>query len=207
MDDLVRAGKVLYVGISDSPAWAAAYAVAAAELRGWPRFVGYQAEYNLLLRGAEREILPMTRALDLALMAFGLLEGGVLTGKFKAGQPEAHTRVAEPPGKGLEIAAVVMDIARQIGRTPSQVAINWVRQQSPNIIPILGARRLPQIEDNLGALDFTLSAEHLQRLTAANPLASEYPDSFYKDDFLRGLAFGEAMDRLDLHRASETKTG
>lgn len=200
MDDLVRAGKVHYVGISDSPAWVTGYATATAELRGWPRFVAYQGEYNLLTRGAEREIMPLTRALDMAFMAFGLLAGGQLSGKFNAGKPEEHTRVGKPEQRALEMAELVGEIAKEIGCSPAQVATNWARQQAPNVIPIIGSRRLPQIEDNLRALDFPLSAEHLQRLNAANPLQPEYPDDFYKQEFPLVLAFGEGMKKLENHR-------
>ena len=200
LDDLVRAGKVLHVGISDSPAWLTAYGTAVAELRGWTRFAGFQGEYNLIQRGAEREVLPMTRALEMAFMAFGLLEGGTLTGKFNRGEAAEDARVGRPPQKALDAAEVVMAIAEEIGRSPAQVAINWVRQQSPNVIPILGARRHSQMEDNLGVLDFELSREHLERLTATHPLQPEYPDNFYKDAGLRGLAFGEAEERLDNYR-------
>ena len=200
MDDLVRAGKVHYVGISDSPAWVTGYTVATAELRGWPRFVGYQGQYNLLTRGAEREILPMTRALDMAFMAFGLLASGQLSGKFNAGKPDEHTRADNPGQKTLEMAELVTEIAKEIGHSPSQVAINWVRQQSPNIYPIIGARRIPQIEDNLRALDFTLTDEQVKRLNEALPLQPEYPDNFYKSDSTLRLAFGEAMGKLDNHR-------
>ena len=95
LDDLVRAGKVLYLGISDTPAWIAAYAQATAELRGWSRFVAYQGEYNLLERGIESDVLPMTQALDLAVLAFGLLGGGTLTGKFnRPGGPGEPTRAS-----------------------------------------------------------------------------------------------------------------
>lgn len=200
MDDLIRVGKVHYVGISDSPAWVTGYAVAAAELRGWPRFVGYQGEYNLLLRGAEREILPMTRALDMAFMAFGLLAGGQLTGKFNAGKPDEHTRVGKPEQHALKMAELVGEIAKESGCSSAQVATNWVRQQSPNIIPIIGTRRVPQIQDNLRALDFTLTDDQLKRLNNANPLQSEYPDDFYKSPSTLELAFGKAMGRLYNHR-------
>ena len=90
-----------------------------------------------------------------------------------------------------------MEVAAEFGRTPSQVAINWVRQQSPNIIPILGARRESQLHDNLGALEFTLSDEQLARLTAANPLPVLYPHTFWNDFVRRDLIFGERVDLLD----------
>ena len=195
LDDLVRSGKILYAGISDTPAWIASNAQAVAELRGWSRFVAYQGEYNLLERGIERDVLPMTRAMGMSLLAFGLLGGGALTGKFN--QPVAPgepTRASQPSDQEKAAAGVLLQIAAETGCTPSQVAINWVRQQSPNIIPVLGARRLPQIEDNLGALGFTLQAEQLARLSAVNPPDPGFPHSFWNDFVRRDLVFGEKVD-------------
>ncbi len=197
LDDLVRSGKVLHVGISDTPAWIASQAQAIADLRGWSRFVAYQGEYNLLERGIERDVLPMTRALDMAVLAFSLLGGGALTGKFnQPAGPGEPTRAQRASEQEQAAAAEVMNIAAELGRTPSQVAINWVRQQSPNIIPILGARRLAQIEDNLGVLDFALSAEHLARLSAVHPLEPGYPHTFWNDFVRRDLIFGQRVDDL-----------
>jgi aryl-alcohol dehydrogenase-like predicted oxidoreductase len=198
LDDLVRSGKVLHVGISDTPAWIASQAQAIADLRGWSRFVAYQGEYNLLERGIERDVLPMTRALDMAVLAFSLLGGGALTGKFnQPAGPGEPTRARRASEQEQAAAAEVMNIAAELGRTPSQVAINWARQQSPNIIPILGARRLAQIEDNLGVLDFALSAEHLARLSAVHPLEPGYPHTFWNDFVRRDLIFGERVDALN----------
>ena len=195
LDDLVRSGKILYAGISDTPAWIASNAQAVAELRGWSRFVAYQGEYNLLERGIERDVLPMTRGMGMSLLAFGLLGGGALTGKFN--QPVApgeHTRASQASDQEKAAAGVLLQIAAETGCTPSQVAINWVRQQSPNIFPVLGARRLPQIEDNLGALGFTLEAEQLARLSAVNPPDPGFPHSFWNDFVRRDLVFGEKVD-------------
>lgn len=198
LDDLVSSGKVLYLGISDTPAWIAAYAQAVAEWHGWSRFIAYQAEYSLLERGVEAEVLPMTQTLDLALLAFGMLSGGVLTGKFnQPGGPGEPTRARQASEQAKVMAALVIEVAEQIGYTPSQVAINWVRQKSPHIIPILGARRLSQIEDNLGVLDFELSEADMTRLDQANPLPRFYPHSFWNDFVRRDLIFGEQVDRLD----------
>lgn len=198
LDDLVSSGKVLYVGISDTPAWIVSYAQAVAELRGWNRFVAYQAEVSLLERGIEYDVLPMTQELGMAILAFSLLGGGVLSGKFnQPGGPGEHTRVREPSEKELTAAAAVIEIARETGRSPSQVAINWVRQKSPNIIPIIGARRLAQLQDNLGTFDFTLSNEQIKRLEETNPLPSLYPHSFWNDFVRRDLIFGEKVNELD----------
>lgn len=197
LDDLVQAGKVLYVGISDTPAWIVSYAQAIADLRGWSRFVAYQGEYNLLERGIEQDVLPMTQALGLAVLAFSLLGGGVLTGKFnQPSGPGAATRASAASEQQKAAAAAIMAVAQETGRTPSQVAINWVRQQAPNIIPVLGARRLAQIVDNLGALEFTLSAEQLQRLSDAHPLPTRFPHTFWNDFVRRDLIFGERVDLL-----------
>lgn len=197
LDDLVRSGKVLYLGISDTPAWVAAYAQAQAELRGWNRFVAYEGEYNLLERGIESDVLPMTRALGMAVLAFSLLGGGKLSGKFNqpAGAGEG-TRVRRLSEMELAVASTVVQVAQEIGRTPSQVAISWVRQQAPNIIPLLGARRVAQVQDNLGAFEFTLEEEHLERLSAANPQTARYPHSFWNDYVRRNLVFGERVDDL-----------
>ncbi len=201
LDDLVRAGKILYAGISDTPAWVASYGQAIAELRGWSRFVAYQGEYNLLERGIEQDVLPMTRALEMAVLPFNLLSGGTLTGKFnRPGGPGEPTR-AERASEGEQAAAeVFVQVANEIGRTPAQVAINWVRQQAENIIPILGARRLAQVQDNLGVLDFTLSSEHLQRLVALNPQQPAFPHSFDNDYVRRELIFGERVDQLEFRK-------
>jgi aryl-alcohol dehydrogenase-like predicted oxidoreductase len=198
LDDLVSSGKILYAGISDTPAWIVAYAQGIAEARGWNRFVAYQAEYILAERGAETDVLPMAKALGMSVMAFSLLGGGVLTGKFnQPAGPGEPTRAKQASEHEQELAAAVMEVAAEIGRTPSQVAINWVRQQSPTIVPILGARRESQLRDNLGALEFTLNDEQLARLTAANPLPVLYPHTFWNDFVRRDLIFGERVDLLD----------
>src|SRR5919202_2877713 len=146
LDDLVHAGKILHIGISDTPAWVVSQGQAVADLRGWNRFVAYQGEYNLLERGIEQDVLPMTRALDVSLLAFGLLGGGALTGKFNQPDgPGEHTRVRRASDREKATAEILMQVAREMGRTPSQVAINWVRQQAPSIIPVLGASRASQL--------------------------------------------------------------
>ena len=199
LDDLVRSGKIVYIGISDTPAWIAAYAQATAELRGWSRLIAYQGEYNLLERGIERDVLPMTQAMNMAVLAFSLLSGGVLTGKFNtAGGPDESTRVREASKEQQAAAGVVQQVAGEIGCSASQVAINWVRQQAPNIIPILGARRVSQLEDNLGVLEFSLSDEQLALLGAVNPPTPGFPHTFWNDFVRRDLIFGERVDQLEM---------
>ena len=196
LDDLVRAGKVLYVGISDTPAWVVAQANATADLRGWSRFVAYQGEYSLASRAPERDILPMTRALDMAFTPWGILEGGELTGKYNVpSNEEKRSKDTSPRIKSL--ATELVSLAEEIGHTPSQVAVNWVRQQPYLVIPILGARRRKQLIDNMGCLDFELTLEQLQRLSDASPIDLGFPHSFLGSDHVRGLIFGKTFDLLD----------
>ena len=196
LGDLVHAGKVLYIGISDTPAWVVAQANAIADLRGWSRFVAYQGEYSLASRAPERDILPMTRALGMAFTPWGMLEGGELTGKYNAPSKEAkRSKDTSPRIKSL--ATELMSVAEEIGHTPSQVAINWVRQQPYLVIPILGARSRKQLTDNLVCLDFELTAEQLKRLSDASPIDLGFPHSFLGSDHVRGLIFGKTFDLLD----------
>ena len=201
LDDLVRAGKVLYVGISDTPAWVVSRAQAIAELRGWSAFVAYQGAYNVVNRGIEADVLPMTRALGMTVLAFDLLGGGALTGKFNRPEGPGEPTRARQVGETARAAAdVVMRVAEEAGRTPSQVAIQWATRRAPNIIPIVGARRLSQLADNLGALDFELTAEQMDALTAVRPLPREYPHSFWNDYIRRDLIYGRAVDSLKSDR-------
>ncbi len=195
MDDLVRAGKVLYVGFSDSPAWVISYAVALAERYGWTRPVAAQVPYNFSNRDAERNIMPMTHALNLTVTAWGLLGGGSLTGKYNEENGEAK-RYEGVSDKAKATATALQAIAEDVGHSPAQVAVNWVRQK-PGVIPILGARTVAQVEDNLGALDFTLSDKQLARLDEVNDFELGFPLSFLTNDHVRGLVFGETFERID----------
>jgi aryl-alcohol dehydrogenase-like predicted oxidoreductase len=202
LDDQVRAGKVGYVGVSDTPAWIIARANALAEANGWTPFVAVQAPYNLIRRDLDREIMPMARQLDLAVTAWAPIAGGVLSGKYNQGQPEVARLKAEAiERRRIEIAELVVTIAREVARTPAQVAINWVRQRPGVVIPILGARTLDQIQDNLGSLEFTLDAERLSRLDAATRIDLGFPHDFLAGDHVRQLAFGETYGRIENHRA------
>ncbi len=200
-DDLVRQGKVLYVAFSDSPAWVISRAVTMADLRGWARPVGVQIPYSLASRDVEREVLTMARHLDLAILPWGLIGGGVLTGKYNEdnNEPRRYDSASE---RAKKIAAEIGKIAAEIGRSPAQIAINWVRQQPGTIIPILGARTVAQIEDNLGVLDFALTEEQMSSLSALAEFNRGFPDNFLEDDHVHGLIFGESYEKvLNHHRA------
>ncbi len=198
LDDLVRQGKVLYVGISDTPAWKVAQANTMAELRGWSRFIGLQIEYSLAQRTPERELLPMARDLDLGVTPWSPLAGGVLTGKFTStdAAPEDSGRQAFAKGLGvltdrvLGIAATVKAVATELGVTPAQVALQWVIRQPGVTSPIFGAKRRSQLDENLGALVVPLVDEHLARLDEASRIELGFPHDFLGRDNIRAFATG-----------------
>jgi aryl-alcohol dehydrogenase-like predicted oxidoreductase len=207
LDDLVRAGKVLYIGISDTPAWVVAQANTLAELRGWTRFVGLQVEYSLNQRDVERDLLPMARAFDMTVTAWAPLGGGVLTGKYADGttkpddakRPVSKQRRSE---RNLSIAREAAVIASEIGATAAQVAIAWVRSRSPRdaapVIPIVGARTAKQLSDSLGALEVSLSHEQLSRLNGASAIELGFPHDFLAVGARKPL-FGEMDGKIDGH--------
>ncbi len=206
LDDLVRQGKVLYVGVSDTPAWIVAQANTLADLRGWTRFVGLQIRYSLADRAAERDLLPMARALDIAVTPWSVLGAGVLTGKYNEGK-ETEGRAARwdsIPERNLAIAREVQSVATEIGCSPSQAAIAWVlAQQQPHsapIVPLIGARKVEQLQENLGALDVTLSPEHLARLDAASAIDLGFPHDFLAGSEIRDIVFGGTYSQIDNHR-------
>jgi aryl-alcohol dehydrogenase-like predicted oxidoreductase len=204
LDDVVRAGKVLYVGISDTPAWIVAQAVTLADLRGWSRFAGLQVPYSLIERSVERELLPMAQALELTVTAWSPLGGGLLTGRYGSDrQRPDDTRVAalgqsSLTDRNLAIADVVNAVAAERGASSAQVAIAWVRAQQARsvIVPILGARRRQQLEDNLGALELELTATELARLEEVSRIQLGFPHDFGADR----LAYGTTRPLIDNHR-------
>lgn len=200
VDDLVRAGKVMYFGFSDTPAWVVSHAVALAEQYGWTRPVAYQAPYSIISRGVERAELPMSRAFDLSFMAWGVVSGGVLTGKY-SNQDDEPRRESEVSPERIAQGEAVVKLANEIGQTPAQVAINWVRQQSPNTIPILGARTEAQIEDALGCLEFELHEEQMAQLNELADFKLDFPLSFLTNDHVRGLIFGKTFEKVEAHRS------
>jgi aryl-alcohol dehydrogenase-like predicted oxidoreductase len=201
LDDLIRAGKVLYIGISDTPAWIVSQANTLAELRGWSRFVGLQVQYSLVERTPERDLLPMARAFDLGVTSWGALGAGILTGKYKRdGSGEGRAaQWGQVEEKKLDIADEVVKIAEEIGRLPSQVALNWVRQQPGLILPMIGATTVAQLQDNLGCLEFNLTVEQLRRLDEVSRIELGFPHHFLASDEVKDLTSGGTYNKIDNH--------
>jgi len=204
LDDLVRSGKILYIGISDTPAWVVAQANTLAELRGWTSFIGLQIEYSLIQRTAERELLPMARAFGMTVTPWAVVGGGLLTGKYtgqtqqRAGADHERELSADRLNlHNLEIAAEVRRVAGETGHSAAQVAINWVRQQPGSIIPIIGARTAGQLKQNLDCLEWELDSGQLHRLTEASAIDLGFPHEFLAEDRIKNLVYGRRWSLLD----------
>ncbi len=205
LDDLVRGGKILHIGISYTPAWIVSQADTLAELRGWTQFVGIQVEYNLLERTSEIELIPMACALDLAVLAWAPLGGGVLSGKYvrkgdrvyiedsKRGQWLNSNRLTS---RTLDIASCVDLIATEIGCTSAQVALAWLRARH-GVIPIVGARTIDQIRENLGSVNVVLSGAQLEQLETISEIKHGYPHEFNSSEPLRQALLGDKRDCFD----------
>ncbi|WP_327087993.1 aldo/keto reductase [Nonomuraea sp. NBC_01738] len=196
LDDAVRSGKVLHIGISDAPAWVVSRANTLAEWRGWTAFAGLQVPYSLLNRDIERELLPMAEAYGMSVTAWSPLAGGVLSGKFTTGTAQPGTRVSPDSltEHDHQVAGAVREVADELGVTASQVAIAWTMAQSPSVLPIIGARTAAQLTDNLGAADVTLPREALVRLADVTGFTKGFPADFI--DQTSPWVFGESWKNL-----------
>jgi aryl-alcohol dehydrogenase-like predicted oxidoreductase len=201
LDDLVSRGLVHYVGISDTPAWIVSQANTIGDFRGWNAFAAIQFEYSLLQRTPERDLLPMAKALDLAVTPWGAIGGGALTGKYLRGEtgrvPDDRMRRNE---HSSIIAQTVVDVASELGITPAQVAINWTRHRDQVMIPIIGASKEKQLIDSLGCLTFQLPEDVIQRLNEVSKIELGFPHEFLKSDGVKEEAFGGLFEKLDNHR-------
>ncbi|WP_437275292.1 aldo/keto reductase [Sorangium sp. So ce375] len=205
MDDLVRAGKVLYVGISDTPAWQVSRMQAIADLRGWAPLVALQIEYSLIERTVERELIPMAQEMGLGVIPWSPLASGVLTGKYTRADLDAGGGTADAAGsrknvaaangslteRGLGIADVVKAVAAESGKTPAQIAIAWTLLHPAVTAPIMGARTVKQLEDNLAALDVRLTDGQRARLDQVSAVELGFPHDFLARPLSRSVMFGD----------------
>lgn len=204
LDDLVRQGKVLYVAISNAPAWQVARMQTIADLRGWSPLVALQIEYSLIERAGERDLIPMARELGLGVVPWSPLGGGVLTGKYSRDDLTATpAAAADGTRKSVTIAGgalternlamvdVVKEVAAELGRTPAQVGLAWTLRNPGVTAPIIGARTPAQLEDNLGALEVDLTAAQLARLDEASAIELGFPHALLASDMVRTLLHGD----------------
>lgn len=207
-DDLVRAGKILYAGLSNFPAWQVARAATIAELRGAIPIAGLQVEHSLVQRATEQELLPVGRALGLGVVAFSPLGGGLLTGKYRErnrenGRDEAWAGAGFQPENSAQRSAILdtlITVAGEIGVTPGEVAIAWVACKGA--LPIIGPRTLNQLEANLAAVEVVLSAEQVKALDDVSAIPAIYPHTVLNDPRIRDLITGGMDARIDLPAGS-----
>jgi aryl-alcohol dehydrogenase-like predicted oxidoreductase len=200
LDDLVRQGKVVYTGLSNAPAWVCSRAATIAELRGWAPLVAIQVWYSLLERTSERELLPMARALDVAVTAYSPLGGGVLTGKHLDGATGDTRRSMTLDERSRRIVTEVVAVAEELGTTPARVALAWLRGRPGVVIPIVGARHAAQLRDSLAGVDVTLEPAQRQRLDEVSAVEPGYPQNHLVRDRPRQLALGVEPELIDVHR-------
>ena len=191
LDDLVRQGKVNYIAISDTPAWIVSKGNTIAEMMGWSQFIALQVEYSLLQRTPERDLIPMAKHFGMTLTPWAPLAGGALTGKYLRGDfgriKEGSNRLNE---RSAGITKEVVAIADELGVQASHVALKWTMQQGISSIPIVGATKLAQLEENLKTIDVILSAENMQRLDKVSEIPLGFPGDFFKEEGVRLNNFG-----------------
>jgi aryl-alcohol dehydrogenase-like predicted oxidoreductase len=196
LDGLVRSGAVRYIGVSNFSGWQLQKAIDLSHQMGWEQFFCLQPLYNLLDRDVEWELIPICQNEGLGVIPWSPLRGGWLSGKYhrEMSAPPAGTRVEEATQKGwsetwdtynTEHTWTVVDtlstVAQETGKTPAQVALRWLLQRPGISAPIIGARTMEQFDDNMGAIDWALSAEQMDRLNQVSDKPLPYPYSFQKN--------------------------
>lgn len=200
-DDLVRAGKILYAGLSDFPAWRVARAATIAELRGAVPIAGLQVEHSLVERTTELDLLPAGHALGLGVVAWSPLGGGLLTGKYRQGETGRREgfggRVfqAENSPQRTAILDTLIAVAQEAGVTPGEIAIAWVATKGS--LPIIGPRTLAQLESNLAAARVTLSPEQIARLDEVSAIPPVFPYTVINNPETRQGFTGGRLEQFD----------
>lgn len=202
LDDAVRAGKILHIGLSDVPAWVVSRAQAFADLRGVAPIAAMQLEYSLVQRSIEREHLPLARACDIAITAWSPLAGGILSGKYtRAAKAEGPRRMDSMQLQPLDdrnrrIAEAVDALAERLGVRPAQVALAWLI--AAGVIPVVGATSAQQMSENLGALDLDLAPADLAELNAASAFDAGHPYSMLSWDLPMAMGYGGMFENIDI---------
>ncbi|SEP49025.1 aldo/keto reductase [Amycolatopsis saalfeldensis] len=179
LDDLVRAGKIRYIGFSNTPAWVTAQAQTTALLKDWTPLIALQVEYSLLARTVEGELAPLALDQGMALVPWSPLKNGFLSGKYRRGVQVADSARAAYVGGPGEAEFTVIDavaaVAEELGTTSAAVSLAWLRAREGTVVPIVGARRVEHLESNLAALEVSLSPDHLRALDEVSAPSLDYP--------------------------------
>jgi aryl-alcohol dehydrogenase-like predicted oxidoreductase len=194
LTDLVRQGKVRYVGVSNFTGWQLMKALYVSELHGFEKFASLQPQYSLVERNIEREILPVCREEGLGVIPWSPLGGGFLSGKYRRGEgPPQGSRIAEAvesmeehwdrraTERNWRTLDVIGEVSEETGKSYARISLNWLLRQEGVTAPIIGARRMDQLEDNLGAAGWKLSEEQIARLSEASAIEEVYPYRFIRE--------------------------
>jgi aryl-alcohol dehydrogenase-like predicted oxidoreductase len=197
IDDLIRQGKVNYAAISDTPAWIVSKGNTMAELKGWSQFAALQVEYSLLQRSPERDLIPMANHFGMTVTPWAPLAGGALTGKYlKGGQGRIKPESNRRDDNSTNITREVMAVADRLGTEPGNVALQWTRQQGFNCIPIVGATKLEQLQENLNMIDLILPQDDVNRLNEVSAIDLGFPNKFFREEGVRLNNYGGFYDRI-----------
>ncbi len=213
LNDLVRDGKIRYIGFSDTPAWKTAQAQMISHFRGWAPLVALQIEYSLLERTVEGELMPMAKEMGLGVTPWSPLKFGVLSGKFTRAKHGKHE-----PGRGdwvrehltdkaYDIIDELIKIAKELNTSPARVALSWVQNRPGVTSSIIGARTMEQLEDNVAALDLKLSPAHMESLNKLSEVSLNFPHDFLqRSGSFRSAGTvinGESHPTMEMHPQSE----
>ena len=200
LEYLLASGKILSIGISDTPAYITSRCNTLAELRGWNQFAAYQVEYCLTERTADREIIPLCNHDDMLFCGFGPLAAGLLSGKYleENSNPKRMTKgvSARLSDRNLAMSAEIKALGQEIGHTPSQIAIRWAMQMVKKSSPIFGARSLKQCEENLKVLDFSLSNDQMNKLNSISKIGPNNPNDFLKLPRLEEILYARQKGKI-----------
>jgi aryl-alcohol dehydrogenase-like predicted oxidoreductase len=197
IDDLIRQGKVNYAAISDTPAWIVSKGNTLAELMGWSQFIALQVEYSLLQRTPDRDLMPMARHFGMTVTPWAALAGGALTGKYlRGGQGRIKPESTRRDENSERITREVIAVAERLGIEPSHVALQWTRQQGFECVPIVGATRLEQLQENLKMIDLVLPEDELRRLDEVSAIDLGFPGKFFREEGVRQNNYGGFYDRI-----------
>lgn len=191
MEELVKSGKVMYIGISDTPAWIISKGQTYAEMLGWNSFAALQVEYSLLQRSTEADLLPMANHFGMSILPWAPLAGGALTGKYLRGEQGRITEASKRRNeRAMAITKVVMAIAAELNCDPSAVALQWIKQRYERAIPIVGVTKLAQLDLNLQSIHITLSDNHIYQLNEASSIEYGFPHEFVREENVREYVTG-----------------
>ncbi|NAO97729.1 MULTISPECIES: aldo/keto reductase [unclassified Halomonas] len=202
MDDLVAAGKVVYLGLSDIPSWQASRMQAIADLRGWSPMVAMQLEYNLIERSVEGDLVPMAREMGMGIMPWSPLASGLLTGKYNraalvpenvvSGSRAAIVTEAGPvPERSFRIIDEVKQVATEQNTSPATVALAWLLTRPGMAAPLIGARSISQLEANLAALELELTGDQLARLDEVSAVPLGFPHEYLRRPAVQANIYGD----------------